>query len=291
MGLHFQENQYRGINAHLHSHFQQSGGWREFHKDHMKVLADRLSEALPEEQYSVALMPSLQLAHYDLFTDESGSGLSKLDLSDANLLQRKMIAAGDLSPAKPSAIFPVTNLFLEQHEIDCVVIYRNDEKGSRLVTRIELLSPASKPTGSHHYNYRVARSELLHRRIKLVELDYLHERRTMIFEMPDYTKHEKGAFPYAIYCSELQSVTGEGQTEVYSFYVEEPIPVVAIPLADNEAMPFDFGVVYHEAFRSDKLNGLRHVDYSQQPKGFECYMDVDQERIQTRMELVANLGE
>ena len=62
------------------------------------------------------------------------------------------------------------------------------------ITRIELLSPANKFGGSHAAIYLMNRQRTLEAGINMVELDYLHETRSPIQAIPDYTKRESESF-------------------------------------------------------------------------------------------------
>jgi hypothetical protein len=61
MPLHFRENKYKGINAHLHSYLQdEPGGWESFHTEHIAALRSAIDAALPAGYY-VRNDKSLQL--------------------------------------------------------------------------------------------------------------------------------------------------------------------------------------------------------------------------------------
>ena len=53
----------------------------------------------------------------------------------------------------------------------------------------------------------------------------------------------------------------EGKTEFFGFRVDEPIPVIAIPLMGDEAVTVDLGAVYDFTFSEDAVFGSRLVDY------------------------------
>ncbi|GAB4528335.1 MAG: hypothetical protein OHK0046_47110 [Anaerolineae bacterium] len=283
MPIHRKQNQYRGVNAHLQSHFQRRGGWPDFHRAHMDILTHLLSTALaPHPAYSVHLENSLQVAHYDLYMNELTTSPRTADSDE--FVRVRDLADVPVTPSRPTRVLPVTNLFLEEEEeVTATVIYREN----KAITRLEMLSPASLLTGSHHHQYLVRRSQSLCNLTTLVELAYLHERRPPIPNLPDYTGHEKGAHPYGIFVTEMRSPIGPGQVEAYTFSVEDPIPVVMIPLAEGDVLTFDFGMAYHQAFEIDTRNGQRYVNYEALPDGFKTYAAPDQTRIKARMEMVA----
>lgn len=288
MSIHMLRNQYRGVNAHLHSHFQRRGGWAEFHRAHMNDLLEELQSVLwPDTGYTVRLERSIQPVHNDMFPDKSTASHPeyKVEVDEYAFSTDRDLSRLPLQPVEPKLILPVTSLFTEDEDLMSVVILR----GEQLITRIELLSPASKPPGSHYSQYLFRRTRTLLSQINLVEIDYLHERRSPVLEVPDYTKHEPGSYPYSIMVSHLASPTGPGHTEVYAFWVEEPIPVIAIPLAGDDVVTFDFGAAYHKTFAANNLNGLRIVDYAKLPEGIESYSENDRQRIHMRIRLVKTM--
>ncbi len=168
------------------------------------------------------------MAWYDMHIDESTTrhNLSlKTEIDDYHERERIDISASTRDVSDPTSVLPVTNLFINDDEILAISI----RKGDVLVTCIELMSPACLYPGTHYYPYLIGRSQSLREQVKLVEIDYLHERRPPVLEVPDYTHHEAGSYPYSILVSQMKTATGPGHTEVYAFWVEEPIPVVGIP--------------------------------------------------------------
>ncbi len=284
MPIHRKQNQYRGVNAHLHSYFQQRGGWADFHNAHIADLAGALARALAAyPDYTVRLEPSLQTAYYDVFTNASTTSTPRPDANMHEFVWRRELSDLPSSATRPTHVLSASNLFIEEEAVGGVVIY----KAGQAVTRVELLNPASKPPGSHHFQYNFRRSQCLCSLVKLVELDYLHERRSPISDMPDYTRYEPDSYPYMIAVGEMRSSIGPGQFEIHAFRVEDPIPIIALPLDDEDMLTFDFGMVYHQTFYEQTLFGLRHVDYQKLPDAFGVYDEEDKKRIKARMAMVA----
>ena len=59
------KNQYLGINAHLHSLWQNEGGWDEFHASHIIYLANTLKIPLLPMGYMAGVQHSLQIRRID----------------------------------------------------------------------------------------------------------------------------------------------------------------------------------------------------------------------------------
>jgi hypothetical protein len=153
------------------------------------------------------------------------------------------------------------------------------------VTRIEVLSPANKPPQTYYRQYMSKRLDTLRSGLSLVEVDYLHESRPVINLLSSYPDRDEGATPYMIVVSDPHPKPEEGKMPYYAFGVDDPIPLVSIPLAGTDAVTLDFGAVYNLTFESSRLFQIV-VNYEQEPVHFERYAEADRERIQRRMEAI-----
>lgn len=78
-GIRSIRNQYRGINAHLHSYWQAMGGWSSFHGNHIADLLRALRAALRPMGYTADLESSLQVRRLDQPIDEPESAVTIFD--------------------------------------------------------------------------------------------------------------------------------------------------------------------------------------------------------------------
>jgi len=284
MPIHVQKNVYKGINAHLHSYFQQNNGWAGFHGAHLTDLTRKLQSVLPlESGYRIGMEESLQVVQYDLFGREVGLGRMRPDVSVFQQQPEAATSASQVSVAMPDLILPGLQPDDLRDDMLSIVIRRIGAGGETdtLVTRIELLSPANKPPGSHHRDYNEKRRLTLQSGVKLVEIDYLHERRSPVFGVPDYPQGEANAFPYTILVTRPEPAPGE--THVYGFHVDDPIPVIAVPLLDDDTVTVDFGAVYQQTYALDPSYSGQYVDYAQEPINMVAYSADDQARIRAVM--------
>lgn len=290
MPIHRRENQYRGINAHLHSHFQQRGDWEGFHSLHISLLTVKLDTLLPPNYYAIN-ENSLQISGYDLTGDKDVRIRTRADISLYRSEPSTSAFSTRSSTFSPVATIPVAETIIldDDFEFQSVVVYQITEGGSAIpVTRIELLSPGNKPPQSHYRQYVARRAKTLESGIRLVELDYLHQSRSPIDILPSYPHREVNAFPYTILVSNPHPSLQEGLTAIYGINVDDPLPVIDVPLAGDELVTVDFGTVYHETFAANRYYGLIVVDYEQVPIGFDTYSAADQERITQRMAAIAS---
>ena len=276
MPVHARKNQYQGINAHFNSWLQDTfGGWRTFHNNHITNLVEFLNRQLPENYYAVSEQ-SLQIE--PLFG-------TRFDITRPDI--------GVLQTDRPAATLPSHHPFVtptfevatdkvvkDEVDIFAVVIYEVD--GDNAITRIELLSPTNKfPTYRDYFNMR---AKTLGGGIRLVELDYLHETPTPFQGvLSDYTQKHEDAYPFYIVVTDplAKPEYPTGTSRFYCFHVDDPIPLIPLPLKGVEALSFDFGMVYDYTYENDR-RGWYKMDYSQPPVNFDRYTPLDQKRIEQR---------
>lgn len=283
------KNQYPGINAHLNSYLQdEPGGWQSFHSEHIIDLLRGIRVGLPAGYYARS-EKTLQISE-TIPPADIGSRKSTTPDVMVYRLSSTPISSGSapaLTATPPARTIPIKELLSAEDFLTGIVIYQAGEDSSlgKPVTRVEFLSPANKPGGSHFSNYVVKRAEALRSGLRLVEIDYLHWRPPVAVGLPSYPDGEAGAFPYLVLVSDPRPVIESGFTNVYEIGVDDPLPVITIPLAGTDTMTLDLGVVYNQTFDSSDFFYVV-VDYSQEPVHFERYTEADRARIKARMKII-----
>lgn len=285
MPIHSPNNEYRGVNAHLHSYFQSQGEWEGFHTSHITDLARSINRLLPLG-YAVGLESSLQIREFHPDTGER-IRRPKPDVIVYRAGEPPTTRLSDI-PAADSATLtlPIIQTFhtLEFLHYSAVMIYQVQEKRGGLgrpVTRLELLSPSNK-YGDGFLYYTDKRREALHGGMKLVEIDYLHQTEPVIAGVPSYLRGVPHAWPYLISVSDPTPDYREGLTHVYGFGVDNPIPLIDVPLLGEDRLLLNVDAVYQETFASLRIFSTL-VDYAQPPAQFQTYNPADQARIQAVM--------
>jgi hypothetical protein len=283
MPIHGDKNLYPGINPHLNSALQQKGGgWKSFHAYHLIHIAETLNEILPSH-YVAKPEESLQINIYD---GDLTPPIPRPSSSVADVLIRRSVITGQPSTPHPVPLVPTLRLSIpdlaeDEDILMALVIY----EGEKPITRIELLSPANKPGGTHYGDYIKHRTETLYAGLRLVEVDYLHERHPIIAGVPSYRAHHPDAYPYHIIVSDPRPTFSEGSTDVYSFGVLMEVLTIVLPLDGDASIQFDFGAVYQRTLGQQPFH--TQVDYTQEPVNFGAYTDEDQARIRGRMAAIA----
>ncbi len=283
------KNPYRGINAHLHSYLQQQGNWKVFHNKHIADLAEALDAQLPAG-YEVGLTDALQIVEIH---PDTGERFRKSPEPDVTIYQTgsTSLAAGAAAVAIPTLILTAEETIQYDPELffTAVVIYQlvGESSNMKPVTRLELLSPTNKASGGGYFQYIEKRRATIEQGTPLIELDYLHETPTPIHHVPSYPAFGRGAYPYLIAVTDPRPTPDIGQTRVFGFNVDAPLPVIKIPLDGDETLAFDFNAVYQRTFESlNFFSNTRRVNYANPPLNFKSYHPDDQARILAVMERI-----
>lgn len=276
------KNQYRGINAHLHSFWQAEHKWNRFHHAHITDLAKLLRIQLLPKGYTAEIEESLQIRRI-------GDDLPRRPRPD--VLIRDLNPTRKPEPTYLSGVQVLELADLMETELDiehpyyAIAIYERTSQvdSGEAVAWIELLSPTNKGDNRDAFTYFAKRQLALEGGKVFVELDYLHESPPTFERLPDYSIHKPEAYPYRITILDPRPDHHDTRAYLREFCVDEPIPVMAIPLNDGDYIEFDFGEAYRKTYE-EMLYGMEEwADYSQMPVNFDRYSEADQARILNRM--------
>lgn len=284
MPLKSTHNEYRGINAHLHSYFQAKGGWTSLHTNHISQLSTALNQVLPPG-YLSDVEQSLQIKE---FHPDTGERLMRPE-PDVTVYDTHPSRPSSSSSSGSASAATLTRPLIDTIELtedlyfSAVKIYEVGEDAAlgRAVTLIELLSPSNK-LGGGYWLYREKRNALLQSGLRLVEIDYLHETEPHALGFPSYPRKHPDAYAYNVVVSDPTPSLEQGSTHFYGFAVDEPIPQITIPLLDDDSVKVDLQAVYDTTFTSQAAYSHR-IDYSVLPERFERYSADDQKRIRAVM--------
>jgi hypothetical protein len=285
-------NEYRGVNAHLNSELQgNTSEWETFHHMHISELVRTINKLLPSN-YVVVPERALQIRTFHPSSGEEiipgKSGRKKIEKPDAAIYRSqgsKDFALADEPISTPTLRLPAKDTIDDPESLLTAISIRlvKHRQFGDPITWIELLSTTNKPYHSGYDQYREKRRHALLGGAVFVEIDYLHESLPVIRGLTPYPDEE--AFPYYIAVTTPRPTFDEGITDVYGFGVDEALPTVPIPLADDNFISLDFNKVYNDAFDSTSYYS-QLVDYSQEPPRMNSYRADDQERIRARMAAV-----
>jgi hypothetical protein len=256
--------------------------WPSFHAQHTTHIADFLNQQLPD-RYVALVEQSLQIRQDDL--DDKPPSISSKPRPDITLYEsagsepQLTMTATRVSPSWTYNLEMTLNA-PEENFLPAVTILdtQDDPDYGRPITRIELLSPSNLPGHSSFDLYEKNRRDALRAGTALVELHYLHEYDVPLNQYP--RRHA-----YNIFVNNPHPSVAKGLVSAYGFAVDEPFPMVRIPLADGETLDFNFGEAYHHTYQAGPW--ARLVNYAELPPRINTYSQADRERIRQRMAAVA----
>jgi len=276
------KNQYRGINAHLHSYWQSEGGWDSFHTNHIADLMREMNRNLIPMGYVADIERSLQIRRY---SEPAGKLESDIAIYDIHPSHREHPLPPRITTVEAVAIPEAISLNEEISPYRAVAIYEyvpSKPPYGKPVVWIELLSPSNKPGGQDAGNFRDKRIKLLESGIVFVEIDCLHESPSTLDYFPLYRKARSGSHPYHIIVVDPRPQIEDGWLYPYHIDVDYELPVVAIPLNVDDILEVNMDSIYQTTLSATPYHRL-FVDYTQLPLNFDRYSPDDQARVLNRM--------
>lgn len=145
---------------------------------------------------------------------------------------------------------------------------RDPSRGHRLVTLIEIVSPANKAPGPDRKAYLRKQREVLESDASLVELDLLRhgERLLLSRELERFVQQLRPQPDYLVLVNRAwRRAVGGMAYQVFPVSVTEPLPCIPVPLReDRDEVPLDLQFVFSHAYdRGPYRRGA--VDYGQPP--------------------------
>jgi len=218
--------------------------WPDVHNRLIAAIADNLSPRLAPRYY-VGLERRVYLLKPDdvvfLARPDIAVVTHQLQPQPARL---PLAEAGVLTVDVPMAD-RVEESYLEVHEVAT----------GKLVTILEVLSPANKLHDGGRRQYEEKRGGIFGTRTNLVEIDLLRAGEPMPVV---------GATPQSDYRILISRGARRPRAQLYAFNMRQPIPVFPLPLLPNDAEPeVDLGGILHALYERARFD-LR-LDYAQPP--------------------------
>jgi hypothetical protein len=169
------------------------------------------------------------------------------------LVDRYRARVGQRRYATEQALF--TSIIRENHEEEFIEIrQRND---SRLVTLVEVVSPANKTTAAGRQAYLDKRKDAKGASASLVEIDLVMQGQPLL----DYSREGLPEWDHAV------TVTRSTQPERYEIYtatLQKKLPKFRLPLAaDDRDTVLDLQSAFGRCF--DQGNFVAQIDYRRDP--------------------------
>jgi hypothetical protein len=127
----------------------------------------------------------------------------------------------------------------------------------RLITLLEVVSPANKITAEGRRQYLERRAEVRTMNVHIVEIDLVLQGQALI----EYAKESAPSWDYAVVVTRW---THPERYEIYSATLPKRLPRFRVPLAsDDRDTVLDLGTAVSRAY--DQGDFIKHIDYTREP--------------------------
>lgn len=161
-------------------------------------------------------------------------------------------------PRTEPVVVTVTLVPNDEHREAFLEIYARDSAGKRLVTVIEVLSPANKTPGEQGFDLYVRKQrEVLSSPVHLVEIDLLRSGKHVTAVSQPIAVAQAGPFDYHV-C--IRRFDERGKYYVYPIQLTGRLPEIAVPLLPGDAsVPIDLQAVFDRCYDTGPYR--REIDY------------------------------
>ncbi|HWG41590.1 MAG TPA: DUF4058 family protein [Gemmataceae bacterium] len=160
------------------------------------------------------------------------------------------------TPTSTAIVAPVEVVLPSVTEKGSPYLKIMDRKHRRLVTVIELLSPANKTPGKDRDAYLMKQYEYLATDVNLVEMDLLRKGERLSWA----TASTVSSAYYVLVSRAVDRPRGH----VWPFSVRDPLPTIAVPLTERDGdLPVELGMCMNQVY--DTAGYARELDYTQPP--------------------------
>jgi hypothetical protein len=223
--------------------------WGDFHGSLVGILRETLNRILPS-RYVASMDRNVWVQEH------TGEELSLLGGPDVPIADRGEQSAGGVATATASVAAPVLLQLPYTRTLGPRLLRIVDRRRRRIVTVLEVLSPANKTKTGNGVAYRAKRADYLASDVNLVEIDLLRAgERPPLQDPPPSPCHY-----YILVCS----VASFPQAGFWPFSVRDPLPLVPIPLdPDSEPVLLDLRSCLDRAYDGGRYDG--EIDYRHPP--------------------------
>lgn len=252
--------------------------WPDFHDALAGALRADLNAALPAPYYArLQKRPELGIV--------LESGTLRRIVPDVSILRWPSAAsrpAGGMREPSPAAAYEAGVAVLDRPRVETTpglevrihtdplqhrfVEIRDAQRGHKLVTLIEIVSPSNKQPGPDRRSYEAKQREVLSSDANLIELDLLRAgQRLLPYPELEAAVYELDAdYLVLLNRSALRQENWMDYT-LYSVDLREPLPCIPVPLAgDDPDVLLDLQVAFNRVYREGPY--LRMIDYSADPE-------------------------
>lgn len=222
--------------------------WGDFHTRFVTYTSDALQPSLPQ---------GLRARMEERVYIQSLADESRFYVPDVHVYERpgrRHAGMAVATEAAPLATPIIAKLSLEVTERFIEVI--DVRSGGKVVSVIELLSPANTVSGRGRDEYLTKQRQYLDGRVNLVEIDLLRVGRPTTLASGEVASDKSGTF----YHASVWRSSNPSQVEYYEMPLRQPLPRLPIPLRPNDPdVTLDLQAVLDTAYDRGRYDD---IDYS-----------------------------
>ena len=218
-----------GMNPYL----EQDDAWHDFYEAFLPYLREQIAGRLAPHYI-------VKIDEHVYIHEPPDEDRTLLGLPDVFLATRRPTAEGQTATAPPPDEAP-ERISLPTSDVERLSYLEiRDRRDKKVVTIIELLSPANKYSGGDREQYLHKRGEILASRTHLVEIDLLRGGPRMPFGK---------ALPECSYYVIVSRVEERPQAGLWPIRLRDPLPTIPIPLRDSDPdVRVDLQAVLHRVY-------------------------------------------
>jgi hypothetical protein len=222
--------------------------WVDFHSDLASEIRTALNRTMPR-RYIAQVSPRVVYEVVEISELRSAR-------PDVGIYASSEPSGAAASVATSSKVAPVESVIAVEEPVRYYSVEIREVGTMRLVTVIEILSPANKRSGSDaRAEYLDKRRALLRSNTHLIEIDLLRSGERMPLEKP---------VPKATYYIVLSRVQKRPRVDVWPVQLWEPLPTIPVPLLHPDPdVPLDLNSVVASVYERGAYD--RIIDYRQPP--------------------------
>jgi len=225
----------------------------DFHDSFVPYLREALQAQLPEPYYA-AIGRRAWIETSERFIGPNVDVLAPRRPKEKHDQPASAVAVADQPTTEPLVIHVPHDERVEP--IVEICMGRGSER--RLVTTIEVLSPANKTPGEHGRDlYLRKQREILHSKVHLVEIDLLRGGQHTTAVPRDRLEAKSGRFDYHVCVHQFDNLE---DYFVYPVQLAQPLPQIHIPLLPGDGeVGLDMQVVFQRTYDAGPYR--REIDY------------------------------
>jgi hypothetical protein len=217
----------------MNPYLEQEDAWHDFHEAFLPELRGHITTQLPAH-YIVKIDEHVYI-HEPPAEQRPFLGRGDVFVASQRPSEQQVTASGSTIVTAPAQIILPT---VDLERLSYLEI--RDRRDRRLVTVIELLSPANKYSGPDREQYLGKRGQLLGSSVHLVEIDLLRGGPRMPFA---------GQLPECAYYVLVSRMEKRPLADFWPIQLRDPLPVIPIPLREPDAdVPITLQAILHRVY-------------------------------------------